>query len=155
RAVILSFMRLLSRRMGNSVFKPAARALRVLFSDGVKLSQRLAPKTADINSIAADFVSRRFCCCVKDGFLCFSMVFVFKVPNSIIVLRVKTLYVFYFKYLFCLLIIKGSPEHKRKNDDKKKANYKYNHFAFLLRNPFTCFSKGIIQYPINLSDFLF
>lgn len=51
------------------------------------------------------------------------------------------------------LIIEGIPEHKGKYSNKKKAQPKYGRFAFSLRNPFTCFSNGIIQHLAGFADF--
>ena len=55
--------------------------------------------------------------------------------------------------LLHLLIIEGIPEHEGKNSSKKKAKSEHNRFAFLLRNPFTCFSNGLIQRLAGILDF--
>lgn len=52
------------------------------------------------------------------------------------------------------LISEGIPKHEGKNSNKKKAQAEHNRFAFLLRNPFTCFSNGIIQRLAGILDFI-
>lgn len=51
------------------------------------------------------------------------------------------------------LNIEGIPKHEGKNSNKKKAQSEHNRFAFLLRNPLTCFSDGIIQRLAGFADF--
>lgn len=51
------------------------------------------------------------------------------------------------------LISEGIPKHEGKNRNKKKTQSEHNRFAFLLRNPFTCFSDGIIQCLAGFADF--
>ncbi|OFX52396.1 MAG: hypothetical protein A2066_21600 [Bacteroidetes bacterium GWB2_41_8] len=51
-----------------------------------------------------------------------------------------------------LLIMKGIPKHEGKDSNKKKAQAQYGGFALLLRNPFTCFSNGIIQRLSGFAD---
>lgn len=58
-----------------------------------------------------------------------------------------------FRHFMHLLIIEGIPEYERKNSNKKKAQPKYSRVAFRLRNPFTCFSNGIIQRLTGFADF--
>lgn len=55
-------------------------------------------------------------------------------------------------YLLYPLIIEGIPKHEGKDSNKKNAQAEYDGFAFLLRNPFTCFSNGIIQHPAGFAD---
>jgi len=49
------------------------------------------------------------------------------------------------------LVSEGIPKHEGKNSNKKEAQSEHNRFALLLRNPFTCFSDGIIQHPAGFA----
>ncbi len=50
------------------------------------------------------------------------------------------------------LISEGIPKHEGKNSNKKKAQSEHYRFSFLLRNPFTCFSNGVIQRIAGFAD---